>query len=61
VEFSQRHVNGKSFPNPNIGLVNIPATIVDSKGRIVIWHLPDIIPQRIHVRTLDPSRGLSNV
>ena len=49
VEFNQRNVNGKTFPNPNIGLVNVPATFIDSEGRIAIWHLPDIIPQKIHV------------
>jgi hypothetical protein len=52
VEFDQRHVNKKSFPNPNIGLVNVPATFVDSRGRIAIWYLPDITPQKIHVNIL---------
>ena len=41
--------------NPCIGLVDKPATLVDSKGRIVIWYLPDILPGNIHVQCLYSS------
>lgn len=49
VEFALQ--NDKSlFEIPNIGLLDVPATIVDRAGRIVLWYLPDLLPNNIHVR-----------
>jgi hypothetical protein len=33
----------KFFPPVDVGEVNDPAVIVDAWGRILAWHLPDII------------------
>jgi hypothetical protein len=38
------------FEIPNLGLLDIPATIVDCTGRIVLWYLPGLLPNEIHVR-----------
>jgi hypothetical protein len=53
-DFHQRYTTGKTFANPNIGFIDVPATFVDSRGRIIIWYLPDLVPERIHVGTLFP-------
>jgi hypothetical protein len=61
-EFNRRKVTGESFPNPQIGLVDVPATFVDSRGRIVVWYLPDLLPPHIHVRALeDQSQTLLSI
>jgi hypothetical protein len=31
------------FPNPQFGSYSEPLTVVDSKGRIVLWYLPDLL------------------
>jgi len=33
----------KFYPRVNVGEVNDPAVILDAWGRILVWHLPDII------------------
>lgn len=48
-EFYRKNATGKTFTNPRIGLVDRPATLVDSLGRIVIWYLPNILPENMHV------------
>ena len=37
------------FPNPNLGLFNVPTTVVDCVGRIVLWYLPGLLPDHIQV------------
>jgi len=31
------------FPNPKMGAFSHPLTVVDSKGRIVLWYLPGLL------------------
>jgi hypothetical protein len=33
----------RDFPDLNLGYQNMPAVIIDSKGRIVIWYLPRLL------------------
>ena len=42
----------------NISVVDKPTTIVDIKGHIVIWCLPEIIPYKTHVGDLVESSCL---
>lgn len=32
------------FPNPKIGRVSVPMTLVDSNGKIILWYLPELLP-----------------
>ena len=31
------------FPNPSFGKFSEPLTVVDTKGRIILWYLPGLI------------------
>jgi hypothetical protein len=31
------------FPNPRLGLFSEPLTLVDIRGRIVLWYLPGLL------------------
>lgn len=31
------------FPNPSFGTFSEPLTVVDTKGRIVLWYLPGLL------------------
>jgi len=31
------------FPNPQFGSFSEPLTVVDAKGRIILWYLPGLI------------------
>jgi hypothetical protein len=31
------------FPNPSFGAFSEPLTVVDAKGRIVLWYLPHLL------------------
>lgn len=48
-EYYLEFVKGKKdpkrirFPNPNIGMRSEPLTVVDSRGRIVLWYLPGLL------------------
>ena len=48
-EYYVRHVKGGrdkkriKFPNPSFGKFSEPLTVVDSKGRIVLWYLPGLL------------------
>jgi hypothetical protein len=48
-EFYHEHVlNGRDkkrfkFPDPLFGKFSDPLTLVDSKGRIVLWYLPGLL------------------
>jgi hypothetical protein len=35
--------NRRNFPNPEFGRFSKPLTVVDSKGRIVLWYLPGLV------------------
>lgn len=38
----------KFFTPTALGVVEMPSTVVDQHGRIILWHLPDIIaPHRV--------------
>jgi hypothetical protein len=34
-----------NFPNPNFGYFSEPLTVVDEKGRIVLWYLPGLLSE----------------
>lgn len=38
-----------AYPNPNIGEVTQPATIVDKDGRLVGWYLPGLLSAETQV------------
>jgi len=40
------------FPNPQFGAFSEPLTVVDSRGRIVLWYLPGLLSQQHQVRGL---------
>jgi hypothetical protein len=48
-EYYLEHLKGgrdkkrKRFPNPSFGDFSQPLTVVDSKGRIVLWYLPGLL------------------
>lgn len=54
-EFYIQHVRGggdkkrEEFPNPQFGLFSEPLTVVDAKGRIVLWYLPDLLSEEEEV------------
>lgn len=37
------------FPNPQFGIHSEPLTVVDSRGRIVLWYLPGLLSGRYEV------------
>jgi hypothetical protein len=43
------------FPNPSLGAFSDPLTLVDKKGRIVLWYLPDLLSkdQQVSVSFLE--------
>jgi hypothetical protein len=43
------------YPNPEFGTFCEPLTVVDSKGRIVLWYLPGLLSQQDQVRVFLPS------
>jgi len=36
----------KKFPNPQFGSFSEPLTVVDSKGRIILWYLPGLLSKK---------------
>ena len=38
------------FPNPEFGAFSEPLTVVDLKGRIILWYLPGLMPNHQQVR-----------
>jgi hypothetical protein len=38
------------FPNPSFGRFSDPLTVVDAKGRIVLWYLPGLLSEDQQVR-----------
>lgn len=55
-EYYEDHVKGGRdkkrirFPNPSFGEFSDPLTVVDSKGRIVLWYLPGLLSLEQQVR-----------
>lgn len=41
---------GKKFPNPQLGSFSEPMTVVDVKGRIVLWYLPGLLSAKEEVK-----------
>jgi hypothetical protein len=39
----------KTFPCLSLGDLKVPGIIVDSKGRILVWYLPGLIPEVLTV------------
>jgi hypothetical protein len=37
------------YPNPHFGSFSEPLTVVDSKGRIVLWYLPGLLSAKQQV------------
>jgi hypothetical protein len=51
-EFYNKSVKGggrKDFPNLNLGFFSEPLTVIDSKGRIVLWYLPGLLSEQQEV------------
>ena len=44
------------FPNPDYGSFLEPLTVVDNKGRILLWYLPDLLSVKDQVGVLHPSK-----
>ena len=44
-----RDKNRQKFPNPNFGSHSLPLTVVDSKGRIILWYLPGLLSEKQQV------------
>jgi hypothetical protein len=42
----------RKFPNPLFGTFSDPLTVVDSKGRIVLWYLPGLLSEEVEVSFL---------
>jgi hypothetical protein len=54
-----------NFPNPSFGAFSEPLTVVDSKGRIVLWYLPGLLsPEQqvwhISVTYLETTNAFEN-
>jgi hypothetical protein len=39
-----RHRAAQAFVNPHLGSIDVPATLVDNTGKILVWYLPDAVP-----------------
>lgn len=44
-----RDKNRQKYPNPNFGSHSLPLTVVDSKGRIILWYLPGLLSEKQQV------------
>lgn len=59
-EYYEKQVKGGrsrsrfQFPNPELGAFSVPLTVVDSKGRIVLWYLPGLMPNHQQVGIYSP-------
>jgi hypothetical protein len=44
--------SSKKFPNPNFGLIDKPAIVVDINGIVVLWYLPGLLlpPRQVSVQ-----------
>ena len=45
----KRDRNWIKFPNPQLGSFSHPLTIVDLKGRIILWYLPGLLSEQHQV------------
>ena len=44
--------NMKDFPHLSLGRKSSPLTVVDSKGRIILWYLPELLEMKHKVSQL---------
>lgn len=44
----------RKFPHPALGRYSKPATLVDMEGTIIMWYLPRLLPDKLHIRILLP-------
>lgn len=42
------------FPNPYFGAFSVPLTVVDSRGRIVLWYIPGLLSREHQVSLCVP-------
>ena len=47
------------FPNPDYGSFSEPLTVVDVKGRILLWYLPDLLSVKEQVCIFQPSKQMN--
>lgn len=47
---AKRDKKEEKFPNPSFGFFSEPLTVVDDKGRIVLWYLPGLLSPEHQVR-----------
>jgi hypothetical protein len=47
---------GVKYPNPSFGVFSEPLTVVDSKDRIVLWYLPELLSSEHQVGVLEFPR-----
>ena len=65
-EYYKEHLKGgrdkkrAKYPNPDFGEISVPVTIVDVKGRIVGWYLPDLLSseQQVSLSFLKNTRNV---
>jgi hypothetical protein len=50
----------RNFPNPMLGQVNKPATVVDSQGQLMAWYLPGLLTNHQSVSHISISFLLCN-
>jgi hypothetical protein len=57
---ADRDKNRHRFPCPALGKHNRPLTVVDIKGRIVLWYLPGLLSdrQRVRIQEIKFTRNL---
>lgn len=46
------------FPTPELGQFERPTTVVDCRGRILIWYLPGVLDSAANVRRMPASKDL---
>lgn len=51
---NQRDKKQVKFPNPQFGAFSDPLTVVDSKGRIILWYLPGLLSAQKQVGFFNP-------
>ena len=49
------------FPNPHFGSFSEPLTVVDVKGRIILWYLPDLLSEKDEVGACLQYRNVINI
>jgi expansin (peptidoglycan-binding protein) len=47
--------NFENFPKLSLGQKSSPLTVVDKKGRIILWYLPELLENKHKVSQLLPT------